>query len=360
VRCAVVVTRWTGPIALDDESFIPTRVVSGRIEIHGFAQFLEGERPAETCLEEQMSTIHWRTVASLIVIVVVVCGAYAFLTINVSPPGCCPTVVDCLYSFCHGGWPGQSGAVWIEENNAEMVGITETVLAQYLRPGDGIAVLLHNASDFAADNARALQLHQAFPSVILRGMTTLDGGTGSAGGLRTTIGSISPLFSQLSADYENNGPVEFSPNGTAALNYFANFSQLVHGGNPPRYAVGYLSGRGVLGDYSGPPDNWDYGQFASVLNGMTIETQSLCANGTASWDKGVTKIMAEYEKDDLSLATLTLQITVGPGWFENGVSASQAISCANYWRNVGPGNILIWWSPSYLAQVTELLQGIGR
>jgi hypothetical protein len=253
-------------------------------------------------------------------------------------------------------WVGQQDGIWIADYNGIMVNLTESALGSFLRPGDGIAVVLGNVSNFPYYNQEASNLSKEFPQVTLRGYGSLDGATGMAGGLARTIGMISPLYTQLSADYEVNGPVEFSPNGSAAIGYFTNYSQIVHASG--RYSIAYPSGRGVLGDYSGPPENWNYTSFARVTDGQTIETQGYCGGSLSSWVRATQQVWKEYNASGLSISTLSLQISLGTGG--NGVNATQAIACAQYWRGVAHGNLFFWWGPQYEAELIQILQAIGR
>src|SRR5579871_322342 len=99
-----------------------------------------------------------------------------------------------------------TGGLWIAVYNGLEVQAVVHGLAGELRAGDGIAVVMgNNSSTWSQDNAFATELHQAFPNVTLRAYLSLDGGTGKAGGLATTIAGLSPLFTQVSADWEPNG-----------------------------------------------------------------------------------------------------------------------------------------------------------
>jgi hypothetical protein len=253
-------------------------------------------------------------------------------------------------------WSGQSDGIWIADYNGIMVNMTKYYLPGFIRPGDGIAVVLSNYSNFGFYDEEAQALAKEFPGVTLRGYSGLDGGDNVSGGLATTIKAISPLYTQLSGDYEVNGPIEFNPNGTAGVQYFQQFSDIVHASG--RVAIAYPSGRGVLGDYSGPPDNWNYSDFARATDGQTIETQGFCASSQSSWVRATQQIWREYNASGLSTSTLSLQISLGIGG--NGANASQAIACANYWRQVAHGNLFFWWGPQYEGELIEVLEGIGR
>lgn len=300
--------------------------------------------------------------AILLVLVVLFAGVYFYvLPVFRHQPSPCPVPVLCPAKG-PGVWKGQTNAVWIADYNSQMVQMTESNLSQYLRPGDGIALVMNNLSNWPAMNGAAQTLSQKFPDLLLRAYSGLDGGTGTAGGLSSSIGQLSPLFTQVSADYEVNGPLEFNPNGTWATTYFSNFSSIVHSAAPARFAIGYPSGRGVLGDYSGPPDNWNYGEFQAKggLDGMTVETQMYCMEGYSEWEAAAQRLVTQYESYGLNLHTLSVQISVGGGG--NGALYPETAFCASYWiaNSAGSGNIFIWWSPSELGQVIQLLQSIGR
>jgi hypothetical protein len=252
----------------------------------------------------------------------------------------------------HAGTDG----IWIAVYNSQEVQAVIHHLSTDLRSGDGIAVVMSsNASKWGADNRFATELHAAFPNVTLRAYLSLDGGTGKAGGLAKTISSLSPLFTQVSADWEVNGPVEFNPTFNATMAYFHAFAQIVQ--PTGRAAIGYPSGRGIAGSYAAAPDNWNYGSFATALNGMTIETQGLCA-ATGAWGPAVSEIWSQYNASHVSTDTLSLQISIGLGG--NGVSASQAIGCATHWRQLDGGNLFFWWEMAQLRQLETVLGHLGR
>jgi hypothetical protein len=70
------------------------------------------------------------------------------------------------------------------------------------------------------------------------------------------------------------------------------------------------------------------------------------------------KVWAEYNASGRSIATLSLQISLGIGG--NGVNASEAIACAHYWRQVAHGNLFFWWSVALEGELIQILKAIGR
>ena len=249
----------------------------------------------------------------------------------------------------------QSDGVWIAVYNGQEVQAVIHDLAGHLRAGDGIAVVMSaNASGWAQDDHFAALLHRAFPNVTLRAYLSLDGGTGRAGGLASTIGLLSPLFTQVSADWELHGPVEFDPSRPATMAYFHAFARIVQ--PTGRAAIGYPSGRGISGSYAGAPDRWDYGLFATALDGQTVETQGLCASG--GWMHAVQKLWNQYNASGVPTSTLSVQISLGPGG--NGVSAARAIGCAQSWRALDHGNVFLWWEMSQLGSLETVLNALGR
>lgn len=285
----------------------------------------------------------WWVALVAILLVAVVLGGYLFVTVPPTRP-------------TPSGAGGQSDGVWIAVYDGIMVNYTIRTLAPYLRPGDGVALVMGNSSaNFSMDNYYGELLHQALPFVTLRAYMSLDGGTGRAGGLASTIGEISPVFTEVSGDWEVHGPVEFNASYNATLGAFQEFASIVRGSG--RLAIGYPSGRGILGDYSGAPYDWNYGTFARYLDGMTIESQGLCVNHT-QWPEAVSKVWGEYNASGVSTSTLSLQISLGSGG--NGVNATEASYCANYWRGVDHGNVFLWWGPDLGPSVVDILQAIGR
>ncbi len=251
---------------------------------------------------------------------------------------------------------GAGDGIWIAVYNGLEVSAAIHDLSGLLGPGDGIAVVMSaNASAWGQDNQFATELHQAFPGVTLRAYLSLDGGTGRAGGLASTVGTLSPLFTQVSADWEVHGPVEFNPSYSATMAYFQEFAQIVQ--PTGRAAIGYPSGRGVFGSYAGAPDRWNYGKFATELNGMTIETQGYCSS-LASWAPAVQKIWSQYNASGVPTSNLSLQISLGSGG--NGVSVVQAVQCATYWRQVDRGNVFLWWEMGQLTGLETVLRTLEQ
>ncbi len=250
---------------------------------------------------------------------------------------------DSLPQGQNSSWSGQSYGIWVAAYSEYEVQEVIHNLSGYLHSGDGVAIVLHPGG-FSALNREANETHAALPGVLLRAYTSLDGGTNHPGGLSRTISKFSPLFSQLSADYEVNGPLEFSANYTRALNYFTNFSAIVRSaGFQP---IAYPSGRSVLGGQYG----WNYGGFANVTSGQTIETQAYC--GTP-WRTAVSKIWSEYNTTHVSLRTLSLQISIG-----RGCSEWQIIHAAKFWRQLTHGNIFFWWGPHQIRELTNILRQV--
>jgi len=242
-------------------------------------------------------------------------------------------------------WAGESYGIWVAAYSGLEVREVIQNLSPYLHAGDGVAIVLHPGG-FATLNAEAQRIHSALPNVTLRAYTSLDGGTRVAGGLNRSIGKFSHLFSQLSADYEVNGPLEFSANYTDALDYFSDFSSIARGaGYVP---IAYPSGRSVLGSQYG----WNYGGFANVTGGQTIETQAYCGK---PWKAAVSKIWSEYNTTKVSMKTLSLQLSIG-----RGCSEWQIIHAAKYWRQLTHGNIFFWWGPDRVREMVNILRQVER
>ena len=235
--------------------------------------------------------------------------------------------------------------IWVVAYSGIMVREIVHNLSRYLHRGDGVAIVLHNG-DFAKLNSQASTIHAALPNVTLRAYTSLDGGTGVAGGLSGTIGKFSPLFTQISADYEVNGPVEFSANYSLALNYFSNFSKIVRGAGFE--SIAYPSGRSVLGHQYG----WNYSGFAKRTDGQTIQTQAYCG---APWKRATSTVWGEYNTSGVSMETLSLQISLGSRCTE-----WQAIHAAKYWRQLTHGNVFFWWAPDKVDEMMTILRDVER
>jgi hypothetical protein len=239
--------------------------------------------------------------------------------------------------------PGQAYGIWLVAYSGIMIRDIIHNLSSYLHPGDGVAIVLHNGG-FAKLNSQAQAVHAALPNVTLRAYTSLDGGTGLAGGLATTIGKFSPLFSQLSGDYEVNGPVEFNANYSLALSYFSNFTSIVQSAG--FQSIAYPSGRSVLGHQYG----WNYGGFANLTDGQTIETQAYCGH---QWRNATSKVWSQYNTTNVSLRTLSLQISLG-----DRCNTWQAIHAAKYWRQLTRGNVFFWWGPRDVKEMVTILNQV--
>jgi hypothetical protein len=242
-------------------------------------------------------------------------------------------------------WTGQSYGIWLAAYSGLEVREIIHNLSGYLHTGDGVAIVLH-PNGFTRLNNEASEVHTALPYLTLRAYTSLDGGIDVAGGLNRTIGKFSHLFSQLSADYEVNGPLEFSGNYSHALDYFSEFSRIVR--NAGFQSIAYPSGRSVLGGQYG----WNYGGFANETTGQTIETQAYCG---APWKSAVSKVWSEYNSTHVSLRTLSLQLSLGRGCNE-----WQIIHAAKYWRQITHGNVFFWWGPQQVRELANILHQVEQ
>jgi hypothetical protein len=208
----------------------------------------------------------------------------------------------------------------------------------YVSAGDTIdlgAHFLNNTPDIPVLNAWANQLHAALPSGV-----NLTARVESLANVRLAAEGLSPYFSGIAVDYEPD--TSFFPNWTwnfsTALSYYENATAICH--SYGRLAIAYPTGR-PLNESDLEPYHWDYARIAAVVDAEKIETQSWAA--PSDWAIATAKLVSEFAQDDVSLARLTVQITVGlAGHDVNVVNASDAISDIDLALDRSIDGIYLW------------------
>jgi hypothetical protein len=84
---------------------------------------------------------------------------------------------------------------------------------------------------------------------------------------------------------------------------------------------------------------WNYGVLATIMDGMNVQTQGSCRNGT--YYEAMDDLLAQHRVAGAKSA-LWVQVTVG-GKQTNGVSADEAIACAKEaWSKPRINRVTLW------------------
>lgn len=114
------------------------------------------------------------------------------------------------------------------------------------------------------------------------------------------------------------------------------------------------TGRGVLGlkEY-----NWDYGILGQLVDYQQIQTQSYCKDDMGRYHQALEKLKNQYKG---SVGNWSPQITIGPKFQHNGVSALRGYECTKEIVGIGQTSSVVWWGVNEIEQLKEYLIRIGR
>jgi len=174
-------------------------------------------------------------------------------------------------------------------------------------------------------------------------------------------------------DYEPSFEPEFSWNQTNATGFMTDLHNAItyahaHGHHQVSYAIGYPTGRPLLGtNVTGTHlfVTWNYGAIlkGSNVHGLWVQTQKY-ANLSANWTKAQTDLSNELKQyglgSDLS-KTVLMQVSLGSGSpnVVNATTAEKDISTLCGSSTTTP-LVYLWWTPAYLGSLEAVLAHYGR
>lgn len=95
---------------------------------------------------------------------------------------------------------------------------------------------------------------------------------------------------------------------------------------------------------------WNYGAFARPTDALLVQTQTYCHKG--NFDRAVAKLGLECAAQ---LGKTFVQVTLDLA-ARNGVSATDAVTCARVAAQGGFAGVTVWWSPRYTAEAVSFLE----
>lgn len=224
-----------------------------------------------------------------------------------------------------------------------------STLRPHLGAADSFMVVSGNsegAVDTAWLNRAATSLRESYPEARIFAATSGLENLKAAGGLERTFEAVVYV-------YEPNFPnqPEFSWDfGTTLKRFRAAQAQVRAAGFR---TIGKPTGRPIsqssLQRYA-----WDYGELATTVDELFIQTQTYCRDSVAAFSGALDTLIAQYGALG-DLLRWVPQVTVDPE-APNGTSVARARACVRAAQERGLPGAMLWWSPAYAAQAVDFLQ----
>jgi hypothetical protein len=98
---------------------------------------------------------------------------------------------------------------------------------------------------------------------------------------------------------------------------------------------------------------WDYGVLATIMDGMNVQTQGSCKNGT--YLEALNDLLSQYQAAGAK-SVLWVQVTAATKQ-TNGVSADKAIACAKEaWAKPRINRVTLWPDMGNQREVEDYLE----
>lgn len=156
--------------------------------------------------------------------------------------------------------------------------------------------------------------------------------------------------------YEPNFPnqFEFSWEFAHTLRQFNYVSELIR--SQGLVAIGKPTGRPLLQrDLSAY--NWNYGELASSVDELFVQTQTYCSSSSALFSEAMSALL----RQDRSVAAPKQwipQVTIDPN-SPNGTTAERAKTCLDVARAQGVEGAVLWWAPPYAHYAVDLISQLN-
>ncbi len=161
---------------------------------------------------------------------------------------------------------------------------------------------------------------------------------------------LSSRFTHFALDWEPSEP-GFNATQSGTMTALQTFAAAVHGHG--LQAVGYMSGQGIrLG--------WDYGQFGTVVDHVTVETQGLEGVAGGNGPATVDLLVAQFQKAGVPASALTCQATVGTLAGGATVTLKEVVDTYNEAVKVGCKQFFLEFAGGTEPDLNLVLQAIGR
>lgn len=226
-----------------------------------------------------------------------------------------------------------------------------TTLEPHLRDDDRFMIVSGNSTgevDPAFINRAALALRTAYPN------TPIYAATSGLSNVVRAARQVGPTVAAVVYIYEPNFPnqPEFSWDFGTTLEQFRE----VKTRSGDRKIIGKPTGRPLLQpslqDYG-----WDYGELATTVDELFIQTQTYCKEGSAAFGEAVDEVIAQYGVR-VNVLPWVPQITVDPD-APNGTGVAQAQACVAEAQQRGVSGVVLWWSPEFVGRAVSFIAALN-
>ncbi len=228
-----------------------------------------------------------------------------------------------------------------------------TTLKPHLRTKDRFIVVSGNIDarvDTAWVNRAALELRQHYPA------TPIYGAPRGLANIAPAARELGPTINALVYIYEPNFPnqPEFSWDFDTTLARFGEAGERTRGGG--FRAVGKPTGRPLLQE-SLQSYGWDYGELATTVDELFIQTQTYCKQGAAAFADALDELRQQYGAH-AGAPTWIPQVTIDPD-APNGTSVAQARACLAEAGARGVSGAVLWWSPPFAGRAASFIAALN-
>ncbi len=102
---------------------------------------------------------------------------------------------------------------------------------------------------------------------------------------------------------------------------------------------------------------WDYGELATTVDELFIQTQTYCKESSAAFGNAIDEIIAQYGVR-AKVSPWVPQVTVDPD-APNGTSVAQARACIAEAQRRGVSGALLWWSPPFAERAASFIAALN-
>jgi hypothetical protein len=250
--------------------------------------------------------------------------------------GAVTALIGTLYALNQTGPTGDPGLLALDfliEDEGHLEFVVDEV-APYFRSGDGFYLVRHAVPGMPCEpittmNDYAERLNASFPGAPMAAQNACENIDDLATGDNGSCPLDQVLIPMLSMDYEPGDKSCFVKTQKGTLAVLQKFATTAHAHG--FHALGYLTGQG-LGHL-----RWDYGELATAVDWMTVETQAHVAAGAGR--HAMQELASQYTKAQVSTAGLEGQATCAAtihhkpwnlGYVVDAMGAAQLFGCTRW------------------------------
>ncbi len=243
--------------------------------------------------------------------------------------------------------PTSGGIAFLTYNDALTSYLTS--IPQYLRSGDWFHCSTGNFGqgvNVGYMNTWADQIAKVCPGAVFVAHT---GGQPNVDSILKA--GLSSRFTYFALDWEPSEP-GFTSTQSGTMAALQTFNADVH--SHGLKSVGYMSGQGI--DRFG----WDYGQFGTVVDHVTVQTQGQEGVAGGNGPAVVSQLAAQFQKAGVSVSNLTCQATVGSLASGVTVTLKEVMDTYNAAVAAGCAQFFLEFAGGTESDLNQVLQAIGR